>query len=163
MALRIGLLARAPKLLELFHAIETRAAGVAGGSIAAAGINVRGLNSTVTNSIPGASRTGAQVTLPAGTYEVEARSVSFQTGRARLQLFDVTNNTVKLLGMGSFGSPVDQIQPGQFLIGHLVVTTPAIFELHQFFEIDEPSNFGLGVEVNDGDIEIYAELLIWKV
>ena len=163
MALRIGLLARSPKLLELLHVNETQAPGVKGGSIAAAGLNIRVLNNTVTNTIPGASRTGAQVTLPAGTYEVEARSVSFQTGRARLSLFDVTNNTVKLLGMGSFGSFVDQIQPGQFLIGHLVVTTPSIFELHQFFEVDEPSDFGLGVEVNDGDTEIYAELLIWKV
>ena len=115
MSLTLGLLARRKELL--LHVNETQAANVAGGSIPAAGVNVRGLNNTVTNTIRGASRTGAQVTLAPGDYEVEARSVSWQTGRARLQLFDVTNAAVALLGMSAFGSSLKSVEAQILLAG----------------------------------------------
>lgn len=58
---------------------------------------VRDLNTVHTNDISGASLAANQITLPAGTYEIDAYVPAYASNAAKARLYDTTANAVVLL------------------------------------------------------------------
>lgn len=148
-------------VLPLLHVRDEKASGTHAGASAAAAWQTRTLNTVKTNEITGASLAGNEVTLPAGTYEIEANAPSYSTNRARLRLYDVTGAAALLLGPSRFaetGSETAVAVRGRFsLAGTSTVRV-------EHYTQTALATFGLGVATNlVGLIEVYAEVLIRKV
>lgn len=140
---------------------ETQASGVnAGGS--SAGTNIRVLNTTVVNNIASASRSGNQITLPAGTYWVELTAPAFSPDRARVGLYNVTDSVLEFAGQvyystGSNGMTVCKAQ------AFLTVVGTKVFEIRHYLQ-SSFGTYGLGLGYSAPGInEIFAEAYIWKV
>ena len=128
-----------------------------------AGLQIRTLNTVVTNTIPGASLSSNQITLPAGTYNIRATAQGFDVNRHRIQLFNVTDTSIALLGADSFISSTDGSETHAFLVGQITISATKTFELKQFTETVAFTGLGLGVAVSDGNTEVYAEVFIETV
>lgn len=74
---------------------------VAGGS-SAAGWNVRPLTHTAHNTIQGCSLSSNEVTLPAGTYWMEATGNIYNSGRLRLVVADALTAEILVIGPGDY-------------------------------------------------------------
>lgn len=133
--------------------------------------NVRTLNTVVTNSISGASLTSNQITLPAGTFIIDALIPSTCVGlpagsgfNTQSHLFDVTAATKILFGTsigqldhtGSTGSNVGNI-----------ASIRGVFTLagSHALSVRTRCNFNItgGVAANAGNVEVYTNVMIWRI
>lgn len=90
----------------MLHVRETTGTGVNGPALSS-GSTKRVINTSVLNEVTGASLGSGQITLPAGTYELDAQSefISTITGVThRLQLYNVTAGAEILVGPNSYAA-----------------------------------------------------------
>jgi hypothetical protein len=122
----------------------------------------RVLNTTVVNTIAGASLGSNQITLPAGTYRLSfigASNVAGSNGEYRSRIRNVTDSTTINSGNGSLvtagtGGPPTLVQAVFVLAGSKVI------------EIDSWVSAGTatgGIALTTGDAEIYSDVLIEKI
>jgi len=147
-------------LNNLFHIQDQKASGVDGGT-SVVGSNPRTLNTVLTNSITGASLATNQITLPAGTYYIEAYSSAYGSTGHKTRLHNVTDATIPLVGNPS-GWVAGNGGTISHLAGTITIATTKVFSLstHQSQAI---ATNGLGHTYATGDIEIYTDIKIWKV
>ena len=148
-------------LSNLLHVADIKSSGTAGGA-SSSGSNTRVLNTEVVNNISGASLASNQITLPAGTYRIDASAPTYQSQRTRVSLYNVTDSAVAILGISSYASPVDHGSVRAQLSGYITIAAEKVFELRHYINTSE-STYGLGVNVSDGNDEIYAVMMIWKL
>ena len=144
----------------LFHVRDEKAATTGGGTTATGSFQKRTLNTTMTNEISGASIASSVITLPAGTYYINARVPFFgSVAYVKVRLRNTTDGTNTLLGSNSYqSSPAF----GDFwVIGRFTIAAQKDFEL-QYRCGDAVSGNGLGHQ-SDFDTEVYADCQIWKV
>lgn len=146
---------------QLLHVRYEVANNTAAGGINNGAWQTRLINTVVTNEISGASLAANQVTLPAGTFYVQATAPSYNaTGVNRVRLQNVTDAATLLLGPTVACPAATQVNAevkGRFTLAagktlelqHQVTTTVAVN--------------GAGIQANFGANEVYAEVLIWKV
>ncbi len=136
------------------------------GGTATAGVNTRVLDNVVVNSIAGASLATNQITLPAGTYEIEviggtARDVE----EHRMYLYNVTDASDEIVGNSSYSNPTGGFNsqgPAQ-LQGRFTISSEKDFELRHYVGVTKATE-GFGVNADDGvNVEIYVQVIIWKV
>jgi len=117
----------------------------------------RVLNTTVANTIPGASLNSNQVTLPVGTYLIWA-SAQFSSGSVtimgcRTRIWNVTDNVLINVSGGSASYMV--------VNGTFVVTGgPKVIELDSYATGTGGTG---GKPADDGMPEIYADIIIQKI
>lgn len=151
-------------ILHLRHQVSS---ATAGGNLTLGGWRTRPLNSVVTNGIPGSSLSSNQITLPAGTYFIDAVShVSF-VGRHKAKLYNVTGAADLLIGSSGYvGYPgTDHATSGEsHVIGHFTLTGTSILEVQHYAVdyTDATSGFGYPASVPSTD-EVYANVVITKV
>ena len=75
----------------LGHWREQQTAGTAGGTFTAGAWRTRGLATEVTNTISGASLAANQITLAAGTYDIDAHAVAFRVDGHVAKLYNITD------------------------------------------------------------------------
>ena len=115
------------------------------------------------NNIPGASVVNNFVILPPGTYEVSASATQNRAGRSRLKLWNTTANELTVAGMVGFSR--ETFTSGTVrntLFGRFTITVTSSFGLRHHVDTAHAGN-GLGVAVNDGAGEIYAQIDIRKL
>lgn len=145
---------------------ERKATGLGGGANVA-GNQDRILNTTEYNDIAGASLGTNQFTLPAGSYEIDARCPTRNTGESRITLLNVTDSTAAIQG-GNALAPVDQgTQVDVVLSGKIVITSPKKFKIQQYTRAAHSTGIN-GLELGyptsiAGTMEIYSEIKIRKV
>ena len=137
------------------NVVDERASGTGGGSNVI-GSNTRALNTVRSNTIAGASLSANQITLPAGTYRVEASVPFFDGDRHRGFLYNVTDSAVAVLG-------TSENSGGAFTTRSLVrgvfsIASAKVFELRQHCQ--NIATQGFGDPVIDGRPEVYAEITI---
>lgn len=140
---------------------DEKASGTNGGS-SVVGIQTRTLNTTSSNTISGASLSGNQVTLPAGTYRVTGSAPAFSNS-SKSFLYNVTDAANQLIGWsvnGISGSASDQAESRSFVRGRFTITGPKVFELRHYIS-EAIATIGLGAPTSQGT-EVYAELEIIK-
>lgn len=136
--------------------------GTAGGALAANAWTTRDLNTTGHNNIAGASLSGNAVTLPAGTYDMEARSIVGFVGATRLRLNGSVSGALAhgapiYVGSGGSSSEVS-VSARVTLASSQAVSVQQIIGTTRG-TADGGSATGLG---NDAAPEIYTTLKITK-
>jgi len=140
--------------------------GTDGGSTVG-GLNTRKLNTEVSNTIVGASLdTGTYImTLPAGTYRIEASAVIRGTGEGRLRLWDITNSAIVAASLnrssGSSGSAIDIRESTDHLQGYFTLAGTTNLRLEHNLNGANGGD-GMGITSSLADVERYARVLISK-
>jgi hypothetical protein len=145
-----------------FHIQDQKSSGTDGGTSSAATVHTRDLNTTITNTITGASLAANQITLAAGTYDIWAEAPAHDVTRHRLQLYNITDAAIEILGGSSHIGSGDNAVTGATLRGQLTITGSKVFELRHYTQ-SAKATLGLGVATSDGNVEVYANVLIRKV
>lgn len=122
------------------------------------------LNTTKTNEISSASLSSNQITLPAGTYYIEAlvpylvvKTACF--GVTRLQ--NITTSTTLINGTSVKLVNTGQASGYAFLRGRFTLTGTTVLEL-QSYRNDNSSGTSIGATTGVAT-EVYSDLQIWKV
>jgi hypothetical protein len=152
-------------IYELLHIQDQKTSGTPGGG-SSAGANTRVLNTVVTNEITGASLSSNQITLPAGTYEIDATAPSFQSNSntlSQLYLYNVDDTAVELYGTSLYaalpsGSGINVVSRVR---GRFTIAGEKDFELRHYIQ-NAFATSGLGNAASNG-LEVYADVMIRKV
>lgn len=147
---------------NLLHIVDEKAANTAGGGFTAGSFVTRVLNTIRTDNISGASLSSNQITLPIGTYYMEASAPAFDVDRHKCKIRNITDSTDEIIGSSGFVSSVDSGANRAFVSGIFILAASKIFELQHRCQTTVPTN-GLGVGSDFGVVEIYADIKIWKV
>lgn len=142
---------------------EEQAGGVPAGD-SVAGVNVRALNTVISNTITGASLGSSRITLPAGSYSVEASAPGMGNGH-KLYLYNVTDSATSILGTAENSlSATDTANPvwtRSFCKGIITLTAQKVFELRHYFV--EPCANGLGNDITTTQNAVYSQIILEKV
>ena len=147
---------------ELLHVRDEKGSTTAGGSSVGASDNVRDLNTVVTNEIANASLSSNQVTLPAGTFYIEAKAPCFNAGTFRAFLYNQSDSSVVILGTSGSTPSGYAGTYYSFVTGRFTIASSKTFEIRQYVQLSTPTN-GLGASVGDGRTNVYTDVQIWKI
>jgi hypothetical protein len=141
---------------------ETQANGTTGGTFTQGAWRTRTLNTTVQNSITGASLSSNQITLPAGTYALTGLATAKMCGGHNARIYNITDSSVIVIGQ-NFNSP------GSVGIGFaatvntsFTITGTKVIELQHYCNETRATD-GYGNQQNNGYSEIYSSVMIVKV
>lgn len=146
-----------------FLARDEKAQGTNGGS-SAAGVQTRTLNTQVANTISGASLAANQITLPAGTYRVNAHTPANGPNLVQAWLWNVTDSTATIKGTsenGTLGGGADSASVRSFVNGRFTITSSKVFELRLYTD-SVIANTGLGA-TDSQTTEVYSVFELIKV
>ena len=141
-----------------FHAQEQEPSGVQGGS-SVTGVNVRVLNTVLTNTITGASLASNQITLPAGSYYIRGSAPAYLSGGFKTSLYNVTSSSFSLIGTSESSSGE---QSRSFFQGIVTISGSTVFQVETFTSASQSGN-GLGTATVQGIVEIYSDIEIWQL
>ena len=145
------------------HVRDEKSVGTnAGNSVS--GINVRVLNTVVTNTIAGASLASNRITLPEGTYRFYGSTPSLRSGQNKSYLYNVNTSALAIAGTSEYSATADTIQVRSHIMGRLTISSNTAFEFRLDLN-DAKSGDGLGI-ANGGNglagVEVYTVLEIFK-
>lgn len=146
----------------VIHVRDQKSSGTHGGGSTVGSYLSRALNTVVTNTIPGASLASNQITLPAGTYDLEATVPGYGCGGFKAKIFNVTDGTDLLIGSFAVAEATYLIADRSHVLGRVTLAAPKVLELRMRCNVSRAST-GLGYASGYGDVEIYSEVRIWKV
>lgn len=144
----------------LFHVQDQKTAGTNGGTFTSGSFQTRTLNTSVINTLSGASLASNQITLQAGTYFVDATAPAVAVNKHKMVLFNVTDSTNALIGQSLYSDQANNANLGT-VSGQITITSQKVFELRHRCDTTK-LNDGLGVASNYGVTEIYADVKIWR-
>lgn len=141
------------------------AAGTNGGTFTSGAWQTRPLNTTVVNTISGASLAVNQITLPAGTYLVRtaATGALVDAHKSRLQNITDTVSYIGLVADARAASPGSETQAtGTY---QFTITAAKVFELQHYCQTTRASDgFGQGLGAATGGVtEVFAEVYVQKI
>jgi len=147
---------------DFLHIQDQKTTGTDGGTSAATTWNTRDLNTVVTNEISGASLSSNQITLPAGTYYIEASGPATRSQGTQLRLYNITDASTELLGQSAYSGSGDNTNVHSLMCGRFTIADAKVFEVDQY-TITTVGTLGLGTASDSGSTEIYTDVKIWKV
>lgn len=140
---------------------DQKTSGTGGGSYTAPNEQVRTLNTTVGNTITGASLLSNQITLPAGTYQWRSTSPAQNINLHQAYLYNVTDAAVVQRGTQNFSA--GNIQTISEVTAYFTITSTKVFELrHRGQTSNAGSSAALGVAGSFGT-EVYSVVEIAKI
>lgn len=146
---------------QMIHVRDEKTSGTSGGS-SIAGTQTRTLNTVVKNSITGASLASNQITLPAGTYRIDANAPSTTAFQHQASLYNVTDSVVALVGESEYVTNTANVQTRSHVRGEFTITGTKVFEFRHYTQ-SAVSSIGLGQTASSGLTEIYSNVIISKV
>lgn len=145
---------------------DTKAANTESGTFTQDAWQTRTLNTVVYNTITGASLgsgvTANKITLPAGTYIIQAIAPAYLVDKHKCKLKNITDNTDTLIGSSEFCDDANEVQSSSTIIGSFVIAAEKVFELQHYCSLTFAAS-GFGLRSNMGVSEIYAQVMISKV
>jgi hypothetical protein len=148
--------------VEEMYVEEQTASGVGNGTMAASDDNVRPLNTVVINTITGASLASNVITIPAGTYWIDARFPGCFVNYHRARMIDVSSGTT-LIDLGStafchssFGPHTDS-----FIKGRYTFASAVQLEFRHYAQTARAGD-GMGVASNDSRASVHGTVYIKK-
>ena len=154
-----------PFSAAFLHIRHEVTAGGDGGTFTSGAWRTRPLDVVVTNKITGASLASNAITLPAGTYYLEAAGAANNSNNHKTRIRDTTNSATLLLGETmreptGTGNSSNQLAP---VWGRFTLSGTAVIELqHWCANTTATTGFGEGFDI-DSTVEIFAVVRIWKV
>ena len=147
---------------QLLHVRDEKSAGSDGGGTTGGSVMTRDLNTVVTNEITGASLGSNQITLPSGTYYIEAYAPGYACNKHRLFLYNTTDSSYTIMGSTGYARTTNAHQTESKLMGRFTIAAQKVFDLRQYFGSTQ-SGSGMGVSEDQSRTEYYANAQIWKV
>ncbi len=141
---------------------DQKTAGTAGGDSTSGSAQVRALNTEVADAGGHGSLASNQITLAAGTYDCQARSVFYSPGRCKIFIWNATDSAVLLLGMSDYGINAGSGNTVAMVDGRFTIAASKAIEL-RYWVASSVSTEGLGIAGNFGLTEIYSSVELWKV
>ena len=147
---------------QLLHVRDEKSAGTQGGSSSATTDNVRVINTVVTNEITDASLGSNRITLPSGTYYIDAEAHAFKSDINRLILYNHSDSSIVILGTAIYADFNYSSVGHSFLTGRFTISASKNFEIRHYTGRAIATN-GFGVSAGDSRTEVYFDAKIWKV
>jgi hypothetical protein len=143
---------------------DQKAAGTHGGTSVAGAWTQRDLNTVLTNSISGASLASNRITLPAGTYFVEASAPAHRADNHKLKLYNYTDSAdvPNLMGTSEQAAAADNSTTRSFVKGVFTLAAEKTVELRHRV-VTATATFGFGVASNFAVVEVYSQIEIRKI
>jgi hypothetical protein len=141
---------------------ETQAAGTQGGTNTTGAWTKRILNTTIQNGITGCSIASSVITLPAGTYYVWANAPFYRTNRAPIRLQNTSDSTTAIIPQSSYMVSAYENQGISNFMGYFTIAATKNFEVQYYSQTSQADN-GLGLAMNYGLSEVFAQISIEKV
>jgi hypothetical protein len=145
---------------KLLHLQDQKPSGTNGGSLASGSWVTRTLNTEVTDEI-GSTLSADTFTLPAGTYFITARTPGRGSDPHQCRLFNVTDAAAVLYGATEQSNTTSTSVSSSVLRGRFVIAGTKTFRLEH--RVTAGLANGGGEETSFGNINIYSEVLVWKV
>lgn len=142
------------------HFRDEKASGTAQQSLSS-GYNVRDINTESGTNPIGITLSANQLTIPEGEYRISAtcNSQNGDNNDSKLLFYNVSDASYSIVGMalvmGAEGDHGSMTLKG-------AITVPSggkVYELRQFLS----GSFSATDSVNDGTVEVYSEIEIWKL
>lgn len=144
----------------LLHVRDEKTAGTNPQSLTASTWNIRVLNTTVANTLTGASLASNQITLPSGNYFVEAYAPGFACDYHKAKLYNLTSAADQIIGTAAFASSVGPYGMSPSLVrGKFTLSSASVFELRHYVTTTSTSTL---LAVGTGT-EVYSEIWFWKI
>ena len=149
---------------QYMHVRDEKAQGTDAGS-SLVGVNIRVLNTVVSNTISGASLSSNRVTLPAGSYLIKGRAPAIKANDHKGYLYNVTASSLAIAGSTAWHNNSSfMAQTDTHLTGIVTISGTTVFEFRHLIQSALASE-GLGINTYNSaaGVEVFAELLITKV
>lgn len=144
----------------VLHVRDEKTSGVAGGSFTSGAWRTRDLNQSKTNTITGASLSSNQITLPTGSYWIDASAPAIKVDSHRVRLYNTTASAEILLGTTEYAVNTVDAHTRSFVRGAFTLSGSSVLELqHRCTTTYNTNGFGLASGLGT---EVYAEVVIWK-
>jgi hypothetical protein len=148
--------------LQVFSAHDSKSSGVDAGTFTSGAWRTRTINTELQNTITSASLASSQITLPAGTFYLEASAPAFQTSSNNLRWYNITDSASVAVGTNSYSQYQTDVMMNASLRCTFTIAASKIFELQHYGAVTK-STSGFGVGGGLGYNEIYAQITIIKV
>ena len=153
-----------PYTPDTLQVSDVKTSGTDGGTFTSGAWRTRDLNTVDINTITGASLSSNQITLPAGTYEIEWVSDVRGVDAHYSRLFNITDSTTTVQGINGWahtgGSAGGGQSPGH---GRFTIASSKVFQIqHRCVTTQTTDGFGSAVGVA-GVSEKYTNVWITKV
>lgn len=114
------------------------------------------------NTISGASMASNQITLPAGTYEINAYKIFYQVNNCKIKLYNITDATDIIIGTSKRTAPANQVAVDCKCYDVFTLDDTKVLELQYYVSATTSTN-DLGYPTSSGDVEVYADAIITKL
>ena len=148
--------------LQVFSAHDSKSSGVDAGTFTSGAWRTRTINTELQNTITSASLASSQITLPAGTFYLEASAPAFQTSSNNLRWYNITDSASVAVGTNSYALYTNDVMMNASLRCTFTIAASKIFELQHYGAVTKATS-GFGVAGGLGYNEIYAQITIIKV
>lgn len=114
------------------HYQDQKTQGTDGGTFTQLSWQTRVLNTSLSTGISGSSLSSNEISLPAGTYYVEAIAPGFICGRHKARLYNVTDASVLLVGTSEISGTGDAITTSSKISGRFTLSGTKSISLHHY-------------------------------
>lgn len=150
---------------------DEKASGTGGGTFTSGAWRTRDLNTVKVNNITGASLASNQITLPAGTYWVEAKAPAYSyngnfISNHKVKLRNITDSSDALIGDNqvAYANITTVVSQTYSMVqGQFNIAGSKVFELQHQCAVSGGAGNSFGVNMSFGVVEVYSEIKIWKV
>lgn len=149
---------------QLLHVVDQKATGTAGGDFTTGDWRTRVLNTERTNEISGASVSSNQITLPAGTYFIQASAPANKVTDHKTRLRNITDGTTTLVGTSenNITASTGDTMTRSHINGRFTIAGTKVFEIQHRCD-NTVNGDGFGRASGYSEVEIYTDVMIWKV
>lgn len=148
---------------QYFHAQDQKPQNTVGGTFSTGDWRTRDFNTVLTNEITGASLSTNQITLPAGTYYINAHCMGYGVGLHKLKLYNVSDSVDVIVGPQMHSNSTSITGTQAPLFGRFTIGSSKSFELRHYCNVSNASN-GFGAAQNiSGYNEVYSDVQIWRI
>jgi hypothetical protein len=148
--------------LQIFSAHDSKSSGTDAGTFTSGGWRTRTINTELQNTITSASLSSNQITLPAGTFYLDASAPAFQTSSNNLRWYNITDSAQVAVGTNSYALYTNDVMMNASLRCTFTIAATKVFELQHYGAVTKNTS-GFGVGGGLGYNEIYAQISIIKV
>lgn len=145
----------------LLHVRDEKASGTDGGTFTSGAWQTRVLNTVLTNEISSASLSTNTITLPSGTYFIDAACPAGMISAHKAKLYNTSDSTDVILGSSEHAWNNSYTWTYSFVRGRFTISSTKNFQVqHRAANTYATSGFGTG---NSQGTEVYSDVRIWKV
>lgn len=167
--LGVASLASAAKAFQgqLLHVREEQNSGTNGGTCTGGSWQTRTINTVVVNQITSASLASNKITLPAGTYYIDATAPASMVNGHKAILYDTTSSADILTGTSEYSDSSGNNFDGYAntrsrIVGQFTLAAAHDLEVRHRSQATRNTS-GFGCDTSTGLKEVFTEVLIWKI